>query len=284
MDTIKLKEQMASTVTEVPKEAAILTVRQYSAPDIKQRVTDFLGLAADVLNLPLQDGVWNTNQTQTIIQLPLGVHATIYHASGAMLLISGINTMESLFAKVLEKETLVQLVEKTAAQLNLASLMGQNESLKFERLWQIKAAAADRNNATVSPVLCRIVGAYRHFVRDLPVWGPASVAIRLANEGVLDSLIVQLRETTNEVISVEPVIDPEKAADVAVQQINNLINNHMLTDHAITSLQLRFGYFSLSKRASQPVLAPVYIASYDIDSRSYLKVIPATEKTYISID
>ena len=46
------------------------------------------------------------------------------------------------------KDTLVKLVETTAARVKLPGwVSGANQTLKFERLWQIKAAGADKASA-----------------------------------------------------------------------------------------------------------------------------------------
>ena len=81
-------------------------------------------------------------------------------------------------------------------------------SIGSQRLWQIKAAAGDRKGKVVDPVLFRIVGAFRHYVLDLPVWGPASVAVKLAGDASLDSLTIQIREASGERIDEVRTISP----------------------------------------------------------------------------
>ena len=117
-----------------------------------------------------------------------------------MKLVTGLETDGIAFQKGQERASLVERVKETADRLNIREWVGQNDSLAFERLWQIKAAATNRKGQVVEPVLCRVVGAYRHFVGEFPVWGAASVAVKLAGEGTLDSLTVQVRATTGKVI------------------------------------------------------------------------------------
>src|SRR5215208_6345142 len=76
---------------------------------------------------------------------------------------------------------------------------------------------------TVEPVPCGLVGAYRHVIGIQPVLGPASVAIKLAGGGALDSVSVQVRETSGERIEWAPIVRPEVAARQVVMQLGSLM-------------------------------------------------------------
>ena len=172
-----LIKKMVDSVEDVPSQAEVIAVRQYSLDDMERRAKRFLATTAEAYSLSLDRSDWVVQQDRTLVRLPLGARAIVYHASGTMKLVTGLNPMESLFKKVEDREKLTELVEETADRLNIREWVRKNESLRFERLWQIKAAAAGREGKVVDPVLCRVVGAYRHFVGELPVWGAASVAI-----------------------------------------------------------------------------------------------------------
>ena len=189
---------MASSIRDVPSEIDIFAVRQYPIDELRRRTKSFLAMAGDEYNLPLSRGDWVEKQDRTVIRLPQEARAVVYHASGAMKLVTGLKPMESLFQKTQERERLIQMVEEAADRLNISQWVRKEESLAFERLWQIKACAADRKGETVDPMLCRAIGAFRHFVADLPVWGAASASINLAAGGKLDSLTIQVREPTDE--------------------------------------------------------------------------------------
>jgi hypothetical protein len=291
MNDKMLIEQMTSSVEgvpPVPPRAEVIAVRQHSLDDLEKRARSFLDATGEALSLPLNHRDWVLQNDRTLVRMPLGARAVIYHASGAMKLVTGLKPMESLFNKLEEREKLIGLVKETADRLKLHELVRQNEILRFERLWQIKAAAADRKGQTVEPVLCRVVGAYRHFVGELPVWGAASVAVKLANEGTLDSLTVQMRQTTSEVIDRVEILRPEQAARQVFLQLSGLMGESKIPVSEVAKPRtLRFGYLSLSKRKAQRVLAPVYIAEIEIEgqeeSQAYVFVTPATEKTYLPL-
>ena len=288
MNEKMLIKKMVDSVEDVPSRAEVFAVRQYSLDDTERRTKCLLATTAEAYSLSSDRGDWVVQQDRTLVRLPQEARAIVYHASGAMKFVTGLNPMESLFKKVEAQEELVRLVEETADHLNIREWVGKNESLHFERLWQLKAAASDREGTVVEPVLCRVVGAYRHFIGELPVWGAASVAIKLTGEGTLDSLTVQVRETTGEVIDRTRIMRPDQAARQIFLQLSSLMGKSKISLSESAAPQwLRFGYLSLGKRKSQRLLAPVYVATIGIEgqeeSQAYLFVTSATEKTYLPL-
>jgi hypothetical protein len=288
MDEKQLIEKMADSTGTVPVQAEVFAVRQYSLEDLTRRAKRLLGMTADVCKLSLDRGDWVQQADRTLVRLPMGGRAMVHHASGAMKVTTGLAPMESLFAKIEARESLKKLVEATAARMRIDEWAGHNESLNFERLWQIKASAADQEHKAVEPVLCRVVGAYRQFVGKLPVWGAASVAIKLAAGGALDSVSIQTRETTGESIEWAPVVRPDEAARQILLQLGSLMGRSKVPFAELAAPQwMRFGYASLGKRKSQRILAPHYVAAIGIagqdEAQAYQFVVPATERTYLPL-
>ncbi|SRR6266487_2892819 len=122
---------------------------------------------------------------------------------------------------------------------------------------------------------------------EFPVWGAASVAIKLAGGGALDSVSIQVRETTGEPIEWAQIIRPDEAARQIVLQLASLMGRSKVPFTELVVPQgMRFGYLSLGKRKPQNVLAPHYIAGIAIngeEAQAYQFVVPATEKTYLPL-
>lgn len=288
MKNTKLIEKMATSLKDIPNTADVIALREYSLDEIEQRAKRFLSTSAEACNLSLDRGDWVVQQDQTLIRLPLGASAVIYHASGAINFVAGLKPMEHLFKNVADKESFPRMMDKFASRLNIQQWIGHKEALQFERLWQIKATAAEPGGKVIEPVLCRVVGAYRHVVNGLPVWGPASVAIKLAEGGVLDSLALQLREPTGEVIDHLEILRPEQAAHQISLQLETLMGKTKISlDEIAQPQQMFFGYLSLPKRKKQRVLAPVYMSAISIqgqqESQAYMFVTSATEKVHLSL-
>ena len=135
--------------------------------------------------------------------------------------------------------------------------------------------------------LCRAVGAYRHFVEELPVWGSPSVALKIAGGGKLDTH-VHVRETSGEVIDRPAILRPAEAARRIALQLAVLMGKSKINlDEAAKPEWLRFGFLSLSKRKAQRLLAPTYIAAIRIEgqqeAQAYMFAVPATEVAYLSL-
>lgn len=262
-------------------------LRQHSVDEIARRAKRFLALAGDLCHQPMDRGDWISQQSRTLIRMPLGARAVLYHASGAMAIHSGLGPMESLFKDVPNREYLVKMIEEITSRARVSEWLGTNTSLEFERLWYIKAAAAGREGKPVKPVLCRAVGAYRHVVAGLPVWGPAALTVQVAGDAKLDSLLFQARETTEKVIERAEILRPEQAARGIATQLHGLMGKSKLNlDEAAKPEWLRFGYFSLPKRKPQRLLAPAYVAAITIEgqeSQGYLLTVPATETAYLPL-
>jgi hypothetical protein len=280
-------DQLVRFAGPVPDKVEVLGLEQPMRDHVDQRITKLLQsfIAFGMLNREKVDPV--RRDDSSLLHLPLGGRIVGYHASGAVQYTAGLPPMEKLIGPERARDELVRNVMAVASNLNLRSWTGRGEELVFERLWQIKACAADPGGRTVAPVVCRAVGAFRHTVGGIPVWGPASAVIQVAAESTIDAVRVLVRETTGQVVDVAQVLAPEVAARQVVRQLGGLIPEagRAFFDIA-TPVAFRFGYVSLSKRMSQPLLAPVYVAEVKTDGEEpmgYLAVVPGSEKEYLPL-
>ena len=288
MATKALVEKISSSVSGRPERAEVLRLRQHSTDELERRAKRLLATVGEAFGLPVGRADWVVGPTQTLIRMPGRSRALYHHASGAMKVAAGLEPMEALFGHAEHQAELVQMVEHAAARLNLRDFIGRDEAVRFERLWSIKAAAANREGSQVPPVLCRVVGAYRHFVGEVPVWGPASIALTLAGGGRFDSLALNMRETAGETIARPSLLAPEQAAQNIALRLETLMGQSRIDlDEAARLDWARFGYLSLPARKAQTVLAPVFIAAISIIHervrQAYVLVAPATENHYLSL-
>jgi hypothetical protein len=282
-----LIKRLAASAGSVPPHVPVLGVRRYSSEDLERRAKQFIRSVSQAFDQSLERGDWTVQKDRTLIRLQRGARAVVYHASGAMKVVAGLRPMENLFPATATKETLTRLVETVAERLKLASWVGPSQTLKLERLWQIKASATDRSGQVIQPVICRAVGAYRQNVGGLPVLGVASAAVKIANDGLIDTVTLQVQETTPAVIDTARVLAPEIAARQIVMQLSGLMGKGKVAyAEVVGPVSMRLGYLSLGKRKPQPALAPVYVASLSIvgeDAQAYVLVTPATERPYLAL-
>lgn len=285
MSTKQLIERLTKSAGDVPREVEVLAVRQFTPDELQERARRVLATAAETYDRSWDRGDWIETEDRTLIRLTEGARAVVMHASGAMKLVTGLSPMDRPFRKLEEPERLAQVAQETAQKLKLTAWAGERGDLRFERLWQIKAAGGDRNGKITDPTLFRIVGAFRHVAGKLPVWGPASVALKLAGDATLDSLTIQIREPSGEVIDQVRTIPAERGAQDIAQQLSALMGPQDISlDEVAVPQWMHFGYLSLSKRKAQRFLEPVYVALVDVDAKEeaqgYLLVTAAAEKVY----
>jgi hypothetical protein len=289
MESRLLIERIAAGMADVPERAEVIKLHQHTTDELEERAKRLLATVGEAFGLPVGRADWVMRNGQTVVRMPERAWAMIHHASGAMKVTAGLEPMEALFEGKTDQAGLTKVVESAAARLNLRDFIARNEAVSFERLWSIKAAAADRDGKVATPVLCRIVGAYRHFVRDLPVWGPASIALKLAGGGRLDSISVNMRETTTEVVDRPGVLKPEQGARSIAMQLQTLMGQSKINLEEVARVDwVRFGYLSLPGRKTQSVLAPVYVAAISItgqeEAQGYVLAASATEQTYLPLE
>jgi hypothetical protein len=288
-----LTSMLAASASEAPASAAVYAVQQFSLDELRARAGGLLTL----LTRQSPDGAthgacrsdrgdWKSDDSQTVITLTQGARAVLYHASGALDFRSGLAPFEAAFAQPVERDVLTRQVVERAASLQLQGWTGEQGSLAFERLWQMKAQGADRGGKPSDVLLTRAVGAFRHAVAGIPVLGAASVALRLAGDGAIDGFSLRIRPSAADTIDTAKTIAPELAARQIAQQLASLLGNgrEPLPSDAISEARLLFGYLDLGKRKAQQVLAPTYVAQitvqHKLERQAYVLAVPATERSY----
>ncbi|MBC7625081.1 MAG: hypothetical protein H7232_17045, partial [Aeromicrobium sp.] len=196
MDAQLLIDGLMAEAIDVPATADIIAVQQFSLDELKSRTRHLLAVVASTQEdeCASDRADWVSTDEQTSLRLAQGARATLYHASGAMKYVSALTPMQALFKSVCDKETLTRQVNEAAKKLNIAEWAGDQGSIAFERLWQQKAQGTDKTGAVSEAVLSRIVGAYRHSVAGIPVYGAASVQVRPSAGERLDTARIVERE------------------------------------------------------------------------------------------
>lgn len=294
MNIQALTDQLLSKTdqVEVPKAVSILELRRWSVDELQRRMRKWLRAGSDVCAKAFDHGEWSVGDDHTLVRLPQGARAEIFHASGAFKLSSGLAPMDNLFKEMPQNKELLEQAEKFIAGLGVREQLGRNDALSFERMWKIKAAAEDREGKRTDPVLCRAVGAFRHHVEGLPVYGPASVAVQIAGDGSLDSFSTLMRGPALETLERAKVLAPERAARALLQQLTAQFSSNASNQRNEPEFEckegLRLGYMSLGKRKAQRLLAPVYVATIDVtheqESQGLVMMVPATEKNYLPLN
>ena len=279
----------ASCGDHLPGKVDVLSVQPLSLDALRQRAQRFLTHINQPEGCEHDRAVWVARDDHTMIQLPNGARAVMYHASGAMQYVSGLAPLQALFAKMERKDVLTRRLTDMAQKFGIDDWAGRAGRISFEHLFLMKAQGADRTGKVSDAVLSRAVGAFRHHVGDLPVLGAASVALRLAGDGQLDALTMQVRPVAGALVEKATIIPAERAARQIAQQLEVLLgkSKEALTTDMVESQSMVFGYLDLGKRKAQRLLAPAFVAQvvlrHKVNRQAYVLAVPATERPYMQL-
>jgi hypothetical protein len=178
-------------------------------------------------------------------------------------------------------------VQERALKLQLADWAGTNGELRFEHLFRTLGRGTDRAGKQSETTLFRAIGAYRQYIKGIPVLGAASAAVQVAGDGQLDTLSILTRPGNGEVLERAVLTPPEAGARQILAQLSSLLGQREIPADAVESATMQFGYLDLGKRKPQRVLAPAYVAKIVLRHQrvrqAYVLAAAATERPYLEL-
>jgi hypothetical protein len=287
-----LAEQLSSMIEGVPEAVDVVQLAQPDVGTVHRRLRDLVGQVTGATGLEPGRLEVESKGVRTVMSIPGRLRAVGFHASGAMSVTLGLAPFDDIFGADQGDEELTGLSRRAAEGLGLSRLLPEGESLPFERLWRIKAAAGDRTGKVTEPVLCRAVGAFRHFVNELPVYGRASATVELAAEGRLASASLSVRRFAGDdggrTVAKAPVRQPEAAAQEVAARLDRSFGGLENPDGTrLVAEWFRFGYLSLGRRRTQALLAPFYLASvaveHEYEASAQIIAVSGTEEQFVRL-
>ena len=217
----------------------------------------------------------------TLIKLSLDTKMRIYHNSNTIIIRRRMGPLENLFG---EKSDIKQLSEIAIDEMNKLELDKKKlpiEHIEFERLWQIKASSITIEKMSEPVLLCRIIGAFRRHINKIPVYGAASIFLKMAGGRQIESIGIDWRQINEKPINRVKIIDPDIAAENALKNLNSK-SNMTVTQEDYRPAFFALGYYSMPKRLKQNYMQPVYVAMFEslASTLNMGIVIPATTHTY----
>lgn len=253
-----------------PATVDLVELARPSVGEVERRVLEFVDGVSESAGLERKRPEIENRAQSTRARLPGQLLARGFHASGAVEAKLAVRPFEDIFDADPGDEQLTAMAEQALEGLGLRRMVAEEETLAFERLWRIKAAGTDQAGNATTPVLCRAVGAFRHSVRGLPVYGRASATVELAASGRLVSTGLSMRRVAGDgggrTIDTVGVRQPEAAAEeVAARVARSFGGLEDLGSARISAESFRFGYLNLGRRKEQSMLAPFYVASIETE-------------------
>lgn len=224
-------------------------------------------------------------EDHTKILLAEGASLRYYHSSGNKIFDRNTNPFNHIindnaqgFEKNKFEDTACDLLEKN--QLNFAASL---ENLQFEKLWLLKASGINHKKEQGRAMINRLVYSYRRFLVGLPVWGRASVFIKVAAENVVDAFGIDWRKVHDAPLDKASTLAPDDGARRVLEELQNTNPEKTYTTKDFTPDFFALGYFSATKRSYQSVMQPVWVARFISNGFSrmgHVIAVPAANTAY----
>jgi hypothetical protein len=267
------------------EQVPIFQIKQIPLPILEKDAEDFARRFVEYCGMKESKMSTMKKPNRTILQFPEGIKLKVYHASGAMIMDRGWNPLQNIISEKVEKVEKDLFIKQSQEAINNLKLdrSGKNEELRFERLWQIKASGMTKEGKQGNITLARTVGAFRRYLNDLPVWGRASVFIKLASEGQVDSWGLDWRNVCDKPIDEVETLNPDDGAKKIMEEFQTTLPNISFTLEDFEPELFAMGYFSQPKRRAQTIMQPVWIAMFRAKgwtTLNHLIVVPALRVPY----
>lgn len=277
----KLKQDLIEKLLNYETSMPVYSIKRMSHPEMieysKYYALRFMGKGslAPFKSLQRQDDL-------TIIKLSLDTKMRIYHNSNAIIIRRKMYPMTDLIKEKLETKQLSEIVINEMKKLELDKGKQTFEHVEFERLWQIKACSVSIEKTKEPEVLCRIVGAFRRYINKIPVYGAASIFIKMAGGRKIESIGINWRQINGKPVNRINILKPDIAAEKILKKLSS-ISNILLTSEDYKPVFFALGYFSMSKRFQQNYMQPAYVAMFESIGQTTFNldmVIPASNHIY----
>jgi hypothetical protein len=223
----------------------------------------------------------------TEVNLPENTKIRIYNNSNAMVIKKIMAPLDNIFSGKIDFEQLKERTIEIMKKLELGKWCSDLEQIEFERLWKIKASAITiADKVKVPEVLCRVIGAFRRQINKIPVYGRASVFVKLAGNNTVQSAGIDWRLIETEPVDEIKIIDSDEAAETILRNIGVYLPNKVITSKMCKPEFFSLGYFSLPRNRYQRFMQPAYIATFKSTGSTSLNpaaVISASKDIYESL-
>lgn len=266
-------------------------VEQYPSHESPAMAQRLIGLLWPQLRECLPWQIATEDMVTATIQLPDQGHVTVFHPSGAIAGLKrsrpGLNPIEHDERKV-DRKPLIARAEQLAHSI-AEHYVSDGESLRFESSWEWKGrgaliASKQKPSVETTPVaLFEVLGAFRRYIGELPVLGRASIHVGIGPAATLVRWGVDWRKVHHETAIETAVIDPEDGARRVLDGLwwRRPERPFTLDDFEVTGFQL--GYVSFSRRRSQFMMQPAWVASLEPrngTSMGHVVAVPAAPRAF----
>jgi hypothetical protein len=284
----KLKQKLIEELPDFYDSVPVYPIRDLSSDEINEKATycasQFMGRGSLATFRSTEK-----NDDMTLVNLPWNTRMWIYRNSNAIIIERRLNPFQNLFELGSDINKLGRIAIDIMKRLKLDKWKYPFEQLEFESLGQVKVTGINIEGEKSQILSTRIIGNFRRYINEVPVYGRASVSIRIAGRYTVESIRIDWRHIEEKPIEYPKIIDSESAADKILSKFNSAFPNSKLSSEDWSPRFFGLGYFSMPKTRHQKYIQPVYIAMFKpsdtaLTTLNPVIIIPATTRNYESIE
>lgn len=281
----KLKQELMEKISDFYDSVPVYSIKKLSNNEIidnaKYYASRFMGG-----NSPATFKSIEKHDDLMLINLPWDTKMWVYNNSNAITITRRMKPLEHLINENIDVSRLGLIAIEKMKKLKMDKWKLSFEELKFESLGQIKAFGINVQETRSPSILCRIIGVFRRYINEIPVYGRASISLKIAGGDILESIGVDWRLIEEHPVEYTKIIDVEIAAENIINELNSTSPSRILTLDDYSPILFTLAYMSMPKRRPQNYMQPVYIAIFKPlrnTTLGHVITIPATTKNYESI-
>jgi hypothetical protein len=219
------------------------------------------------------------------LRLPDDGRIDVFQASGAIsALFRPPRARQPLAAdeRTADRKALVSRLEKIAsviAKLHVAV----DDELRFESLWETKAQGVTLTGEKTPIALLEAVGAFRRYLRGLPVLGRASVHVTIGGGSHVTQWGIDWRRVRAEAFAETQVVTPDEGAERVQEELWWRRPERQFTLEDFEPKSLTLGFLSFARRCEQFVMQPAWVAVLAPRARTtmgHVVAVPAAPRAF----
>ncbi len=158
-----------------------------------------------------------------------------------------------------DRKGLRPYIDRMANALAATELL-PDEELRIETFWEIRGDSVTLKGERGPTALLSVVGAYRRYVRGLPVLGRASVHVKFGAGNKLTGWGVDWRRRTGKTVESAKLVEADEAARRISTELSRVRLERPVDLDEVRVESFQLGYFSAGRLAPQRLFQPAWVA------------------------
>ncbi len=259
----RFEDALARLATGSQKEAEVLQLEPPNQESVMARASVWAGLSLpDFIKCRLNELPTASSSTMASYRFSNGGVLSVYPQSGAAEASLTEAWRDGPIApdeQKADRKGLRPYIDRMANTLAATELL-PDEELRNESFWEIRGDSVTLKGVRGPTALLSVVGAYRRYVRGLPVLGRASVHVKFGAGNRLTGWGVHWRRRTGKAVASAKLVEADEAARRISTELSRVRLERPVDLDEIRVESFQLGYLSGGRLSPQRLFQPAWVA------------------------